>query len=325
MKDLYGRLAKLGFNAKFLRDAVFPDWWQDSMAEVPANRALAEAAISKLLGFPIRMLRDPEADLPPISLQDVRLKHNRNIDARKTAPALLIIQKVARILAGRIREVPAYSGDLTSSDVRQEILRHATLVDLTSLVDFCWRSGIPVVHVGGLPSLGKRVDGSALNIEGRPFIVLASGRDSPSWLAFILAHELAHIMLGHVTGEQMLRADTDLIGMDDDLEEMAANDYALGILSGASLPIPGAYGIGGRILANWAEAIADKRGIDPGHYALVFGRIHRRYGVAQEALKYLRLDKGGREIIVRSLGKHLDMSELSETAERFISTLTAVS
>ena len=49
MQDLYTRLVTIGFDADFLRRAVLPDWWEDSLAGVPANRALAEAAIARHL------------------------------------------------------------------------------------------------------------------------------------------------------------------------------------------------------------------------------------------------------------------------------------
>jgi len=40
MQDLFQRLRKIGFDPDFLRRAVLPDWWEDSLASVAANRAL---------------------------------------------------------------------------------------------------------------------------------------------------------------------------------------------------------------------------------------------------------------------------------------------
>lgn len=59
MEDLYHRLEDAGINRDYLRKEVFPDWWEDHLAEVPANRALVEQQISRACGIPIAVLRDP--------------------------------------------------------------------------------------------------------------------------------------------------------------------------------------------------------------------------------------------------------------------------
>src|SRR5687767_9398654 len=63
MRDLYKRLRAIGFDEKFIRERVLPDWWDDSLGTVPSNRALAEAAIARALALPVGVLRDPSASL----------------------------------------------------------------------------------------------------------------------------------------------------------------------------------------------------------------------------------------------------------------------
>jgi len=46
MRDIYSRLKPLGFDSGFVRELLLPDWWDDELASVPANRAIAEATIS---------------------------------------------------------------------------------------------------------------------------------------------------------------------------------------------------------------------------------------------------------------------------------------
>jgi len=46
MRDIYSRLKPLGFDSGFVRELLLPDWWDDELARVPANRAIAEATIS---------------------------------------------------------------------------------------------------------------------------------------------------------------------------------------------------------------------------------------------------------------------------------------
>ena len=42
MKDLYERLRDVGFDASFVRYRILPEWWEDELAEKPANRAMGE-------------------------------------------------------------------------------------------------------------------------------------------------------------------------------------------------------------------------------------------------------------------------------------------
>jgi hypothetical protein len=51
MRDIYQRLAAAGLKRRFLLEAVLPDWWDDALAKVPANRELAEIYLSKSLGL----------------------------------------------------------------------------------------------------------------------------------------------------------------------------------------------------------------------------------------------------------------------------------
>src|SRR5262245_18124259 len=63
MNDLYKRLRRVGFDEEFVRKNLLPDWWDDSLATVPSNRALAEASISRMLGFSVGDLRNQKQEL----------------------------------------------------------------------------------------------------------------------------------------------------------------------------------------------------------------------------------------------------------------------
>ena len=73
MRDLYERLSEVGFDADFVRSRVLPDWWEDELVATPANRALAEAFISRALGIPIGQLSDPSVRLQAPFVNKARL------------------------------------------------------------------------------------------------------------------------------------------------------------------------------------------------------------------------------------------------------------
>ena len=62
-------------------------------------------------------------------------------------------------------------------------------------------------------------------------IVLCRNSRSSAWLLFILAHELAHIALGHIDDDGML-IDENVKRNIQDTEETEANRFAEEVLSG---------------------------------------------------------------------------------------------
>ena len=105
-----------------------------------------------------------------------------------------------------IAATPAYSPlpipDATG--LRREILREQQFVRLLDLLSLCWSIGIPVIHLRVFPSLHKRMAAMAVRVEERNAILL--GKDSlyPPHVAFYLAHELAHVALGHLSRNPMI-------------------------------------------------------------------------------------------------------------------------
>jgi hypothetical protein len=323
MQDLYIRLRKIGFDPAFLRRAVLPDWWEDSLASVAANRALAEAAIARHLGLEISVLRDARAVLTAPTLASARLKKNKNIPQAQAAPAMWVAQHAAELAATNLKDVPRFTGRLTATEARKAVLISHRQVDLAALVDFCWASGIAVIHVKNLPRLSQKIDGMALFCGASPVIVLASIKDSPPWLAFHLAHELGHILLGHVRQGLGPWVDGSIDSSTDDQHEQAADEYACEILTGQKCPgFKPSFGMTAPKLAAAVQIYGEKHGIAPGVVTLFYGRSAQRWGAAQLALQKLGENEGAQEIISRALAAYLDSSGLSASSERFLSVLS---
>jgi len=324
MKDLYERLRDVGFDANFVRYRVLPDWWADDLAAKPANRAMAEAAISRMLGFPITRLRDPSAklELPPVN--DVRLKRTKGVKAPEVRPALLLAAQVAKGVLSAIRPPPRFGGPMPAEEVRQRILGQHHAVDLGSLLEFAWQHGIVVLHLAELPSASKKFSGMALFCGQVPVVILAFRSDSPPWLAFHLGHELGHVLLGHVAPGKPPLADSNIDQLDQDAEEKAADRFACLALTGLpEIQLPPIYGLTAAKLVAASREFGTKRNIDPGTLALIYGRSAERMPVAQNALKLMGLDRGAHAKIGAALLDRLDRDDLPEATERLLSLLSA--
>lgn len=323
MSDLYARLAATGFDREFIRSVVLPEWWEDSLAEIPANRALAEDAIARHLGMPLEDLSRPSASLHLPALSHVKFKRHKNKADESVAPAILVAQRAARIIVDAIPSLPRFeAGALEPATVRRKILLQYRYVTLESLVELCWDHGIAVFHLAKAPHKSKIFDGLAMFCGEHPVLVLGSRRDSPAWLAFHLAHELSHVLKQHVTPGSPPLADSDLMSASTDHQEKEADRAACEILTGSPTPKMPDLKLTAPRLALTAVQAAPERGIDPGVLTLIYGRSNDRWGVAQNALKYLSLDSGAHDILRAALLKRLDPEDLSESSERFLSVLS---
>jgi hypothetical protein len=322
MKDLYNRLRRVGFDEAFVKRNLLPDWWDDSLASIASNRAMAEASISRMLGFPVGALRDHNQALTLPAISEFRLKRTKKTSPSDLAPAVLLAYQAARALLRVIPPAP-FAGELSAARLRATILRGRQFIDLSALVDCSWAAGVPVFFLPELPKPSKKFAGMAFFCDGRPAIVLASGYDSPAWVGYQLAHEMGHIHRCHVTSESPPLVDGGFDGVDDEAHEDEANRFACELLTGDPVPdLKAVAGLTAPRLADKANYIARTRSIDPGVYALVYGKNAGRMPVAQNALKILGLDRGARTTISTALLRHLP-GELPESTERFVSLLTA--
>ncbi len=324
MLDLYLRLKSVSFDSKFVQQTVLPEWWDDSLAEIPFNRSFAEAALASHLGFQIELLSDPVAPLPLASPAGVQFKRNRNVGIEKILASLQVVRRAADLVIYSLPNMPplAITNRPSAADVRKNILSQGQSVNLNSLVEFCWSAGVAVIHVSKLPALSGKFDGVAMCRRGRPIIALTSGRDGAPWLAFYLAHELGHVMLGHVSAANDTIVDAKLNVEAEDELEREADQFACELLTGdrKGLQFEPTYGLKGAGLARAAlhyVAAADSV-IDAGVLCLFYCSTAKRWGIAQQALEELEQEAGGQEIVASHMRNHLDTEMCSDSELRFL-------
>lgn len=326
MRDLYTRLKAKGFDRTFLLDAVLPEWWDDTLAAVPANRVLAETYIARDLGFRLAELHDPRAELSLQLPSKPSFKRYKNQVDDKVLATALIAGRAAGLIGGLLERLPAWQGDLDAALARRKILTHHRFVDLRSLIELCWEHGIIVFRLARVPRASKRFDGMAAFHKDRPVIVLGSTRDAPAWIAFHLAHELAHVLAGHVFPGSPPLTDSSLetTRITDDSQEYQADRVACEILTGFAQPQVALRRWNADQLARQAKVLGPAQGVDPGVFALIYAKSNDRWAVGQEALKRLSENHGAAELIAEPLQSRLAGLDTPEPTARFLSALTGV-
>ncbi len=321
MVSLYARLGKLGFSKKFVREFLLPDWWDDAAAESPSGYAQACISIARTVDMPFQSLFSPDAKLALPSPNQFRLKKRSDTKPDALLPAVVLAQVAARIVANSLIDLPAYSPAAVPAAIRATILDANQNVDLAGLLDWSWQHGIIVLPMSAFPAGIKKFTALAMFADQRPVVVLASGRDGPPWHAFHLAHELGHILLGHVSPgkpplvDEKIRSQQKLDDPTFDPEESAADEFALLLLtSQPALDFDAEVGLTAPKLADRAQNWQRERGVNAGTIALTYGNSAARMPVAQDALKLLGLMEGAHAAARLRLTRHLP-DELSESLE----------
>ena len=153
-------------------------------------------------------------------------------------------------------------------------------------------------------------------------IVLSRNAKYSAWLLCILAHELGHILRGHVSTYDAL-VDQEINRTDaTDAEEHAANASALELWSGISTlaVIPVSFKASARSLAQAALNAGTHERIDPGHLVLncAYQMGGNFFAVANAALNLLEPHADAVGVVRSHMLAHLDKTKLPADTYEFV-------
>lgn len=267
---------------------MWPSWWTDAAADSGSARAELTYTVARRLGMSPRALMDEETEF--VWRDDAKFK-------RLSAAAPLEQQAlvgwgsgVARIV---LRATPEGLPVLETADsLRGAVLADARQVGLQEIVTVCWAVGVPVLSLAVLPLARKRMQAMSVRIGDRYVILIAQSSQYTSALCFTVAHELGHIMLGHMPSSGAvidLGDDDDLAWQTGDAEEEAANRFGLRLLTGRERPrvSTASERYSARQLASAVVVAGSSERIEPGVLALCFGWETGRWDKAYGALKLI--------------------------------------
>ncbi len=307
MPSLYRRLKQIGFDRPFVRRAILPDWWDDKLAEDASLRMQMHLRIARRLGLPMKDVADSTKTLALPEVNSVRLKRARQgSDRDAIAPGIVVARRTVALAISQLHGFPVFPAHLSAAALRSSILKSYPVVDFAGLVKAAWAHGIAVFHFKEWPLEAKKFAGMAYYEGNVPVVVIASGYDAPPRLAFYLAHEIGHILRGHVKPDGKVLVDGDLDSTREDVEEREADEDALAILCGEKLPpLPQGAGMTPPKLKTWSRLAEGNHTIHAGTAALIFGRERKHMPLANMVLKALNMDTGGHAIIAAETRRHL--------------------
>jgi IrrE N-terminal-like domain len=329
MSDLYTSLATIGLPKQYIKNHILPDWWTDDVDQTPGTLMQGALYIAHRLNLNIPSLFDgntPQFTPTP----NPKFKTQTGVD--------LATLTAAQAIASRIAELVAYAcpqpyQDITHrsiATIRKQILSNHPSLSLDGILEFCWAQGIPVIHFTQFPHTLQRFHGMVAYFHDRPVILVSRNERSPAWILFIIAHELGHILQGHLSTNGLL-VDQDIQLESDDAEENEANQAAAELLlgqSGISYDLWTKF-LTGENLAVQAQQFAQKSQNDPGVITLniAWNRAQRAqtkqeksiaWATGNKALKILGQDSNASHQINHYLDQTIQWDALRDESQDYL-------
>ena len=283
--DLRVELRRAGI-ANSAVDAVWPQWWSSEAEGSLSATAELTFTVARRLGLVPRTLLDGEAEF---TWRD-ETKYKR-LTSQATGEEAALSAFGFAVTRALLRGVPGGQPErYSAAAIRESILASAPAVDAESLLVLAWALGIPVIHLRVFPLPQKRMNAMSVGLDQRAAILLARDEAYAAPMAFTLAHELGHIMLGHLDGGSLIDFDLPLRApISDDDEENQSDQFALELLTGQADPVvmSDQENFSASQLAEAAMTQGKRLGIEPGILAMCAGHTTKRWDRAYGALKII--------------------------------------
>lgn len=326
MTPLYEKLKQKGFTRPFVK-GVLPEWWDDTLANTASGYQEAGILLAKLFNIKPSSLLSEELS-PDFRFGARRFKRQQNIEICELDRACSLAMTAAKIAVSAMPN--PYVRPDSASELRRKLLSNPDQrwIDFSTLLEYCWQIGIPVLHLSHLPVGAKKMDGLAISVGGRPAIVLTSKRQH-GFMLFHLAHELGHIAEGHVDEDGSWAIDAEIDGVGEQEDEIAANQYGFSMLTGETrfrgLPEGTIVPRFGPQLALEALSLGSSRRIDPMHIALVTAYRHKNFQLGGSAVKVLSKNRPSDfDVCSAILERQLDWNCLSDDEAELLRKLTGM-
>lgn len=321
MSALYEKLKDFGISTTYVKENGLPSWWDEELNNKPVAVLECSGYIANRFGLDLKSLLSKDKTIQFSGLTQTKFKQRANNQK----------SDIAHGLAHRLAEIIAYGCEIdftplprNADEIRQEILQTHSTINLSSLVDYCWEKGIAVAHFNQFPKDKTKFDGMIQWHNQRPVIIISVNYKESPRLAFILAHELGHLALGHITEGDLF--DDEIKFKTDDREEQEANQFAVKLLLDDCDNCFGDKEFHNKDhLIKKAEAIASENPtIDIGSIILNNAWHNDNWGFANKALQKLYPEDDGQKFINEYLANKLDWDVFDDDSYEYLEQVLGV-
>lgn len=316
ISNLMRRLSSAGFKKSLVQKAILPDWWSDECTRDSNMLPELEWRVARFLDVSLSDVRNPEGNIVPRGSGSA-LRRIKDIDKTKLLPA---IHTATQVCAAVVRntsdprpiDLPPAEGKSWHSKICSR-----SGASLTSMVADLWNRGIAVVPFNEyLPT--PNFQGIACMVGDRPVIGIGQRYDDYGRLAFIIAHEVKHILEKDCTPDTPVVDESAADVENTNESEQRADKFALeATLCNQSLPDIGNRSA--REIAVLALQYERDSGADAGVLISSWARRTKNHAAGNVALKLIHRHQGARSEIGGIFNKHVDIDGASESDRLLLS------
>ena len=285
--NLVPELRKAGLSREVIK-AAWPSWWEEGLATDPSGQAELRFELARRLGLSPKTLMGERVEF--VWKDEAHFKHLGTEGKTQRAALTSFGMAIGRLLVKATPHSPPLN-NVDAFRLRKALLKERPFVDLQGLLSICWAFGIPVVSLRIFPLKKKAMHAMVVQIRGRYAILLGRDATYPAPVAFTLAHELGHVLLGHLCDAPALVDLRDPATVtQSDIQEREADRFGLKLLSSLSDPtieinLPPDFNAPS--LAKAVIRASSQYGIEPGTLALIIAHSRGVWPVAMSALKFI--------------------------------------
>lgn len=331
VKSAYESLQAAGFPKSFV-DRMLPEWWDNSLLKTSAGALQFALILKQRLGLDVLFGQDGQLAINAQAPQ-ASFKHRAGTSADELNVSAALGIALARIAVRATRnpygELPR---DPWAIYAMARDTCGAASMGFEGLLNLCWAHGIPVLFLKDLPKKTKRMAGMAVMVDGRPAILLGYDYAQHAKQLFVLAHELAHIVCGHVEDngalidEEITQVVVGLEGRAQsqrDAQENEADDLALMMIRNGNMDVVNQFSRASSAVALAAQAMALGKGtgIDQGHLILSYAKLHDDWMRANQALNFIEQRIDAVALVREKFIANVDLDLISDESAEHLLTM----
>lgn len=328
-KSLLGSFKELGLTAAQVRHFL-PAWWDDEVASDDSGLLELQMLLARRLNVSLDSLQ-ASAPKPVFRAATRRFKTAHPDGSTQLAVAAGVGHGLAQLLAACC-PTKVFPQPLGASVLRASILNKHPTVTLEAICLWLWDHGVPVVHIQNWPKQLRRPDAMCVRVNERPVVLAVRNDSTLARLTYLVAHEVGHIMLGHLRAEDNAVLVDDTLPVDEgstskDADEKAADAFAMELLGGEALRAasrrlgPHAQELK---LAAAASTAGRGTGLDAGQIVLGWARLHGDWKLAAKAMWYLTTTQAAPVVVNDVAKRYIDTDAVSVDAQEHLEQLTGM-
>lgn len=329
-KALMSSFKELGLTATQVRHFL-PQWWDDEAAAEEGGLLELQILLARRLNVALESLQAP-APKPVFREAMRRFKTVHPDGSTQLAVAAGVGHGLAQVLATACSTEPLQEL-VPAAKLRKLLLEHQAAVTLDGLCTWLWEHGIPVLHITNWPKQLRRPDAMCVRVMDRAVILVIRKETAPARLTYLVAHEVGHVMSGHLksAGNSILVDDTlpvDERGFAKDEDERVADQFAMELLGGATLRAV-CDSLAPRRFDEVKLAVAALQsskgtGLDAGQVILGWARLTGNWQLAGFAMRYLMTTHPAPVVVNDVAKRFLDEDQLAADSLEHLSQLAGV-